>query len=125
MLRSANPDQQSVFRQVKNELEINSIAFVSGAAGTGKSYILRMFERYYYRLKGFKVCTLLSQFRVNVINDNCDVGFQISTNWCGGPQYSWTDHSSILRNGKSINCTKLPEFGRMRQAVSQHDSTYR
>ncbi|CEP08663.1 hypothetical protein, partial, partial [Parasitella parasitica] len=57
MLRNANEDQKSIYNHVKNELEINSAAFISGAAGVGKSYVLRMFERY-YRLKGYKVYKL-------------------------------------------------------------------
>ena len=54
LLGTANGDQKAIYRQVKNELKINSCAFVSGAAGTGKSYLLRMIERY-YRLKGYKI----------------------------------------------------------------------
>jgi hypothetical protein len=61
MLKNSNSDQKSIYNQIKHELEVNSVAFVSGAAGTGKSYILRMFERY-YRLKGFKVCLTLKLF---------------------------------------------------------------
>ncbi|CEP09614.1 hypothetical protein [Parasitella parasitica] len=56
MLNNANNDQKSIYNQIKNEMEVNSAVFVSGAAGTGKSYVLRMLERY-YRLKGYKVCT--------------------------------------------------------------------
>ena len=57
MLDNANEDQTNVYNHIKYELVTNSSVFVSGAAGTGKSYILRMFERY-FRLKGFKAGTL-------------------------------------------------------------------
>lgn len=57
MLDNANKDQTNVYNYIKYELVTNSAVFVSGAAGTGKSYILRMFERY-FRLKGFKVSAL-------------------------------------------------------------------
>lgn len=59
MLRSANDDQKSVYKQVKREMEHNSATFISGAAGTGKSFVLRILERH-YRLKGYKVTTLLA-----------------------------------------------------------------
>ncbi|KAG2193339.1 hypothetical protein INT47_003721 [Mucor saturninus] len=36
------------------KIKINSAAFVSGAAGTGKSFVLRMLQRY-FRLKGYKL----------------------------------------------------------------------
>lgn len=54
MLSSANGNQKGVYKSLINEMRINSVAFVSGAAGTGKSYILRMLERY-YKLNGYKV----------------------------------------------------------------------
>lgn len=54
MLNNANASQKSVYTQVIRDFRTNSVAFVSGAAGTGKSYVLRMFERH-YRLKGYKV----------------------------------------------------------------------
>lgn len=54
MLGNANDYQKSAFARVNIELTNNSIVFVSGAAGTGKSYLLRMFERH-YRLEGYKV----------------------------------------------------------------------
>lgn len=54
MLTSANNSQRSVYKQIIYELRTNSTAFVSGAAGTGKSFVLRMLERH-YRLKGYKV----------------------------------------------------------------------
>ncbi|KAG1445638.1 hypothetical protein G6F46_012277 [Rhizopus delemar] len=54
MLRSANDDQKSVDKQVKREMEHNSATFISGAAGTGKSFVLRILESH-YRLKGYKV----------------------------------------------------------------------
>lgn len=54
MLNSANKSQRSIYKQIIYELRTNSTAFVSGAAGTGKSFVLRMFERH-YRLKGYKV----------------------------------------------------------------------
>lgn len=50
----ANQSQKSIFAQVNNELELNSMAIVSGAAGTGKSFVLRMFERH-YKLQDYKV----------------------------------------------------------------------
>lgn len=54
LYRKANVDQKSIYAMIKSELVVNSTSFVSGAAGTGKSFVLRMLERY-YRLKGFKV----------------------------------------------------------------------
>lgn len=45
---------KSVYRQVIYELRNNSTTFVSGSAGTGKSYVLRMLKRH-YKLKGYKV----------------------------------------------------------------------
>lgn len=57
MLDNANEDRINVYNHINYKLVINSAVFVSGTAGTGKSYILRMFERY-FRLKGFKVCAL-------------------------------------------------------------------
>lgn len=54
MLKSANTSQKSVYKQTIYELRNNSTVFVSGAAGTGKSYVLRMLERH-YKLKGYKV----------------------------------------------------------------------
>lgn len=50
----ANRSQKSIFAQITTELELNSTAVVSGAAGTGKSFVLRMLERH-YKLEGFKV----------------------------------------------------------------------
>lgn len=54
MLSCANRDQKSIYQQLIKEMKVNSAAFVSGAAGTGKSYILRMLERY-YTIQGYKV----------------------------------------------------------------------
>lgn len=54
MLKSANDNQKSVYKHIIYELVTNSTAFLSGAAGTGKSFVLRMLERH-YRLKGYKV----------------------------------------------------------------------
>lgn len=54
MLLSVKGDQKTVFCGLINEMKVNSVAFVSGAAGTGKSYVLRMLERY-YRINGYKV----------------------------------------------------------------------
>ena len=54
MYNNANESQKSVFDRVNVELIHNSVSFVSGAAGTGKSYLLKMFERH-YKLEGYKV----------------------------------------------------------------------
>lgn len=54
MLSSVKGDQKAVYYGLINEMKVNSVAFVSGAAGTGKSYVLRMLERY-YRINGTKV----------------------------------------------------------------------
>ena len=54
MLSTANSDQKSIYDQLLEEMKINSVAFVSGAAGTGKSFILRMLERH-YKIEGYKV----------------------------------------------------------------------
>jgi len=54
MYGTANKDQQSIFRQIVNETKVNSVAFVSGAAGTGKSFVLKMLERY-FKVQGYKV----------------------------------------------------------------------
>lgn len=107
MLRNANPEQESVFRQVKNEFETSSITFVSDAAATGNSYILRMFERY-YRLKGFKVCVLLRQYKLK--STSVGIGLQISTNRCSGPQHNKADITSIFWYGKSVKGPKFSEF---------------
>lgn len=57
MYAAANDSQKSVFNRVNIELACNSMVFISGAAGTGKSYLLKMFERH-YKIKGYKVnCT--------------------------------------------------------------------
>lgn len=48
MLDNANEDQINVYNHIKYELVTNSAVFVSGAAGTGKSYII-------LRLTGYKV----------------------------------------------------------------------
>lgn len=58
---NANDSQKSIFNRVNIELTTNSIAFVSGAAGTGKSYLLKMFERH-YKLEGYKVIIKLIRF---------------------------------------------------------------
>ncbi|KAG1461974.1 hypothetical protein G6F55_003251 [Rhizopus delemar] len=47
MFNMANQSQKSIFSQIITELELNSTAIVSGATGTGKSYVLRMLERHY------------------------------------------------------------------------------
>ena len=54
MLNSGNIPQKEIFQGVIDELKTNTTAFVSGAAGTGKSYLLRMLERH-YKIQGFKV----------------------------------------------------------------------
>jgi Mrp family chromosome partitioning ATPase len=54
MLKSANTTQKNIYSQLIREMRTNSVSFVSGAAGTGKSFLLRMYERH-YRLKGYKV----------------------------------------------------------------------
>lgn len=54
MMSTAEEDQKSIYHQLIREMKTNSASFVSGAAGTGKSYILRMLERY-YKVKGYKV----------------------------------------------------------------------
>lgn len=67
MLNAANEDQKSIYEQIKYEVEINSVAFASGAAGTGKSYVLRMLERH-YRLRGFKVIDAHTiYFTINIL----------------------------------------------------------
>lgn len=53
MLNSANASQKEIFQGVIDELTTNTTAFVSGAAGTGKSYLLKMLERH-YKIQGFK-----------------------------------------------------------------------
>ncbi|EIE78840.1 hypothetical protein RO3G_03545 [Rhizopus delemar RA 99-880] len=53
----ANQSQKCIFSQITTELELNSTVVVSGAAGTGKSYLLRMLERY-YKLQNCKVFKL-------------------------------------------------------------------
>ncbi|CEP08961.1 hypothetical protein, partial, partial [Parasitella parasitica] len=57
MYANANESQKSIFDRVKIELIVNSVTFVSGAAGTGKSYLLKMFERH-YKLEGYKIFKL-------------------------------------------------------------------
>jgi len=54
MYSNANDDQKSIFHHVIHELQLNSVTFISGAAGTGKSFVLRMLERFYKRVD-FKV----------------------------------------------------------------------
>lgn len=56
MYENANDSQKSIFNRVKIELVNNSVTFVAGAAGTGKSYTLKMFERH-YKIEGYKVIT--------------------------------------------------------------------
>lgn len=58
-----NQSQRSIFEQIISELELNSTAIVSGAAGTGKSFILRMLERH-YRLQGYKVIIFKNIFSI-------------------------------------------------------------
>ena len=53
MLDSANVSQKEICQGVIDELKTNTTAFVSGAAGTGKSYLLKMLERH-YKIQGFK-----------------------------------------------------------------------
>lgn len=86
MLNMANQNQKSIFSQIVTELELNSTAIVSGAAGTGKSYLLRMLERH-YRLQNCKVkinatpsikCIVI-QYILTVLSKK---GFQIGTNRC-------------------------------------------
>lgn len=54
MLNNANISQKDIFENVVAELQTNTVAFISGAAGTGKSYLLKIFERHYI-LQGYKV----------------------------------------------------------------------
>ncbi|CEP13923.1 hypothetical protein [Parasitella parasitica] len=54
MYSNANDSQKSIFNRVNIELINNSVTFVSGAAGTGKSYLLKMFERH-YKIEGYKI----------------------------------------------------------------------
>lgn len=57
MLQQCFDSQRKIFMQVVQDLKLDSTVFVSGAAGTGKSYLLRMLERY-YRIHGYHVCKL-------------------------------------------------------------------
>lgn len=62
MLENANSSQKAIFEDTLAELETNTTAFISGAAGTGKSYLLKMFERR-FKLDKYKVilpCASLS-----------------------------------------------------------------
>ena len=54
MLTCANASQRAIYEDVVQELKTNTTAFVSGAAGTGKSFLLKMLERH-YKIQGFKV----------------------------------------------------------------------
>ncbi|CEP16628.1 hypothetical protein [Parasitella parasitica] len=54
MYSNANDHQNSIFNRVNIALINSSVTFVSGAAGTGKSYLLKMFERH-YKIEGYKV----------------------------------------------------------------------
>lgn len=54
MLQQAFPSQMRIFKQVIRDLKLDSSVFVSGAAGTGKSFLLKMLERY-YRIHGYHV----------------------------------------------------------------------
>lgn len=67
MLESANISQKSIYKQTIYELRNNTTVFVSGAAGTGKSYVLRMLERH-YKLKGFKVSHTKYLFKKRMLN---------------------------------------------------------
>lgn len=57
MFNMANQSQKSIFSQIITELELNSTVIVSGATGTGKSYVLRMLERH-YKPQQYKVTIL-------------------------------------------------------------------
>jgi ABC-type phosphate/phosphonate transport system ATPase subunit len=57
MYQQAFPSQQKIFKQVIRDLQLESTVFVSGAAGTGKSFFLKMLERY-YRIHGYHVCKM-------------------------------------------------------------------
>ena len=54
MLNSGNISQKEIFQGVIDKLKTNTTAFVSGAAGIGKSYLLKMLERH-YKIQGIKV----------------------------------------------------------------------
>lgn len=68
MLQQCFPSQKKIFMQVVRDLKLDSTVFVSGAAGTGKSFLLRMLERY-YRIHGYYVCKLaptgVAAFNIN------------------------------------------------------------
>lgn len=57
MLDNANKSQKAIYEDVTVELQTNTMAIISGAAGTGKSYLLKMFERH-YKLQEYKVSIL-------------------------------------------------------------------
>lgn len=57
MFQQSFPSQKKIFYRVIRDLKLNSCAFVSGAAGTGKSFLLKMFERH-YRIQGYHVFKL-------------------------------------------------------------------
>lgn len=57
MYQQAFPSQQRIFKQVIRDLQLESTVFVSGAAGTGKSFLLKLQERY-YRIHGYHVCKM-------------------------------------------------------------------
>jgi hypothetical protein len=57
MLDNCFPSQRKVFRGIINEMKFNSVSFVSGAAGTGKSYLLKMLGRFYC-CYGYRVINL-------------------------------------------------------------------
>lgn len=54
MYENANSSQKRIFNRINIELANNSATFVSGAAGTGKSYLLKMLEKH-YKIEGYKV----------------------------------------------------------------------
>lgn len=119
MLSSSKGDQKSVYHSLIYEMQVNSVAFVSGAAGTGKSYILRMLERY-YKLKGYKVINkkLISIFQ-NIHSFFILLGLQISPNRCCCTQHFRTDHPSFFWYGKPISSSKLYYIRSICKALSK------
>ncbi|KAG1439175.1 hypothetical protein G6F55_013793 [Rhizopus delemar] len=70
MYENANSSQKRIFNRINIELANNSATFVSGAAGTGKSYLLKMLEKH-YKIEGYKIFkvapTGVAAFNVNGI----------------------------------------------------------
>lgn len=57
LIACATSDQKSVYNQIIYEMKTNSVTFLCGAAGSGKSFLLKMFERH-YKINGYKVRVL-------------------------------------------------------------------